>query len=111
MFKARATARPHPESLIISGLLTILVALGQIATGTYLPSLPSLVVELQATPVQVNLTLTVFLAAFAVSQLFYGPLSDRFGRRRTLLGGLCIYLVASVACTFAPDIESLIAGR
>jgi len=42
MFKARAGARPHPESLIISGLLTILVALGQIATGTYLPSLPSI---------------------------------------------------------------------
>lgn len=111
MFKIRAFARPHPESLIISGLLTILVALGQIATGTYLPSLPSLVADLQATPAEVNLTLTVFLAAFAVSQLIYGPLSDRFGRRRVLLGGLCIYLAASVACTFAPDIESLIAGR
>ena len=67
--------------------------------------------DLQATPVQVNLTLTLFLVAFAVAQLVYGPLADRFGRRVVLIVGLVIYLVASVLCTLATNIESLIASR
>ena len=103
--------RPHPESLTVGALLTALVALGQISTSIYIPSMPFLVEDLDATPKAVNLTLSVFLYGFAVGQLIYGPLSDRFGRRPVLLAGVGLYLAASFACIFAPSIDALIAGR
>ena len=106
-----ARRRPHPETLGITLLLAALTALGQFSTGMYLPSMPSLAKTLQTTPDMVNLTLSVFFASFAVAQLVYGPLSDRFGRRITLLTGLVVYFLASIACTLAPTIETLIAAR
>ena len=56
-------------------------------------------------------TLSAFLIAFAVSQLFYGPLSDRFGRRPMLLGGTAVYVLGSIACALAQTMEALIAAR
>lgn len=92
-------------------LLTTLVALGPLSTDLYLPALPALTRDFSTEVAQVQLTLSVFLAGFALAQLAYGPLSDRFGRRPILLAGLVIYLGASVACMFAPSIETLIAAR
>lgn len=103
--------KPDPESLAIGALLTVLVALGQISTSIYIPSLPSLVEAFHTVPARVNLTLSVFLVGFAVAQLIYGPLSDRFGRRPVLLAGISLYFAASVASAFAGSIEALIAGR
>ncbi len=99
------------SSLIVGALLTALVALGQISTSIYIPSLPAIVADLAATQAQVNLTLSGFLAGFAVCQLAFGPLSDRWGRRPTLIAGLSLYLVASLWCVLAPSIGMLIAGR
>ncbi len=107
----RGRAKPHPQSLAVGALLTVLVALGQISTSVYIPSMPSLVVALDTTMARVNLTFTVFLAGFALSQVVYGPLSDRLGRRRVLLGALVLYFVASVGCAVSPTIEALIAAR
>lgn len=104
-------AKPHPESLAVGALLTALVALGQISTSIYLPSLPSIVSELATTAERVNLTLSLSLLGFAGGQLIYGPLSDRFGRRPVLLVGLALYLASSVACVFAISIDALIGGR
>ena len=104
-------SKPHPESLSVGALLTALVALGQISTSIYIPSLPSLVESLATDAEKVNLTLSMFLFGFAVGQLVYGPLSDRFGRRPVLLVGIALYVAASIACTFATTIEGLIAGR
>jgi DHA1 family bicyclomycin/chloramphenicol resistance-like MFS transporter len=59
----------------------------------------------------VNLTLSGFLLGFALGQMIFGPISDRFGRRPVLFAGLGLYLAASLVCTFAPDIRVLIAGR
>jgi DHA1 family bicyclomycin/chloramphenicol resistance-like MFS transporter len=92
-------------------LLTTLVALGPISTDLYLPSLPTLARFFATDVARVQLTLSVFLAGFAVAQLIYGPLSDRYGRRPVILAGLAIYLVASLACMVAPDIDTLIAAR
>ncbi|MFZ5509174.1 MAG: multidrug effflux MFS transporter [Pseudomonadota bacterium] len=92
-------------------LLTTLVALGPISTDLYLPSLPTLAQFFATDVARVQLTLSVFLAGFAVAQLIYGPLSDRYGRRPVMLAGLAIYLVASLACMVAPDIDTLIAAR
>ena len=101
----------HPESLPVGALLTALVALGQISTSIYIPSMPSIVVDLATTPDRVNLTLTGFLLGFALCQMIFGPISDRFGRRPVLFVGLGSYLAASLLCALAPGIGVLIAGR
>src|SRR3546814_13015078 len=84
------------ESLTVSVLLTAMVALGPISTDLYLPSLPSIGATFATDNGTVQLTLSVFLADFAVSQLVYGPLSDRFGRRPVILAGVALYLLASI---------------
>lgn len=103
--------KPHPESLTVGAVLTVLIALGQISTSIYVPSMPSLVTVYETTPERVNLTLSVYLAGFALSQLIYGPLSDRYGRRRVLMSGLALYFLASLACVMATSIEALVVGR
>jgi DHA1 family bicyclomycin/chloramphenicol resistance-like MFS transporter len=101
----------RPNSLATTALLTALVALGPISTDLYLPSLPGLLRHFNADVAQVQLTLSVFLIGLAVGQLAYGPLSDRYGRRPVLLGGVILYVAASIACAFAPSIPALIAAR
>jgi len=103
--------RPRPDSIAVAALLTMLVAFGPMSTDMYLPSLPALVGDFGSDVPTVQLTLSGFLVAFAVSMLVYGPLSDRFGRRPVLLGAIAIYVVASVACALAPTVETLIAAR
>ena len=102
---------PHAKSLTVTILLTMAVALGPMSTDFYLPSLPSLVTYFDTDVASVQLTLSVFLVGFAVGQLFYGPLSDRFGRRPVMLAGVAIFTVASVACMLATSVEMLIAAR
>jgi DHA1 family bicyclomycin/chloramphenicol resistance-like MFS transporter len=101
----------RPDSLPVTALLTALVAFGAISTDLYLPSLPAIGVAFESDTARVQLTLSVFLAGFAVSQIAYGPLSDRFGRRPILLAGLGTYVCASLACLLAPGIWWLIAAR
>lgn len=103
--------RPAPTSFPVAALLTALVAFGPISTDLYLASLPDMARDFGVGIEQAQLTLSVFLAGFAATMLIYGPLSDRFGRRPVILGGVLIYLVGSVACTFAPTMETLIASR
>jgi DHA1 family bicyclomycin/chloramphenicol resistance-like MFS transporter len=101
----------RPNGLAVTALLTALVALGPISTDLYLPSLPGLLRHFDADVAEVQLTLSVFLVGLAVGQLVYGPLSDRFGRRPVLLGGLILYVMASVICALAPSVPLLIAAR
>lgn len=91
--------------------LGALIAFGPISTDLYLPALPSLVGAFATDVATVQLTLSVFVAGFAVGQLIYGPLSDRFGRRVALLIGMGVFFLASVGCAFAASMEALIAGR
>jgi MFS transporter, DHA1 family, multidrug resistance protein len=100
-----------PESRGTSAILIGAVALGPVSTDLYLPSLPSIGRDLGADVAATQLTLSVFLIAFALVQIPVGPLSDRFGRRPILLSGLAVYALASVVCAFAPSIEALIAAR
>ena len=92
-------------------LLTMLVAFGPVCTDLYLASLPDMARDLKTDTAMVQLTLSAFVVGFAVMQLGYGPLSDRFGRRRVIMGGVVLYVVASLFCVVAPTIETLIAGR
>ena len=102
---------PRPESLIVTALLTVLVALGPISTDLYLPSLPGMTAALDAEVADLQLTLSLFLAGLAAGQLLWGPYADRFGRRPVLIVGLSIYCLASVVCAIAPSIGVLIAAR
>lgn len=104
-------ARPRPDSIPVAVLLTALVAFGPISTDMYLPSLPALVTDFQTDVPTVQLTLSAFMVAFALSMLVYGPLSDRFGRRPVLLGAVALYVVSSIACVFVPTIEALVVAR
>ncbi len=92
-------------------LLSLLLGLQPITTDLYLPALPVLTAELAAPMAQAQLTLTALLLAFGGSQLVWGPLSDRFGRRPILLVGMLAYVLASVASTMAPSMGWLIIWR
>ncbi|MBM3504549.1 MAG: multidrug effflux MFS transporter [Alphaproteobacteria bacterium] len=92
-------------------LLGALSAVGWVGGVMYLPGLPAIGAEFGATTPQVNLTLTVFLATFAVAQLFYGPLSDRYGRRVVLLTTLVVYAFGSALGALATSIEFLTVAR
>jgi DHA1 family bicyclomycin/chloramphenicol resistance-like MFS transporter len=92
-------------------LLGALIAAAPVAMDIYLSSMPSMTGALAATPREVQLTLSVYMYCWGFAQLFAGPLSDRFGRRPILLGGLVVFVIASAACAVAPGITTLIAAR
>jgi MFS transporter, DHA1 family, multidrug resistance protein len=91
--------------------LGALSAFGPLSMDLYLPSLPSLGRSLGASDSLAQLTMSVCMVGLAVGQLFGGPLSDRFGRRRPLLLGVAAFAVASALCALAPNIGTLIALR
>jgi DHA1 family bicyclomycin/chloramphenicol resistance-like MFS transporter len=92
-------------------VLGLLVALGPLTIDMYLPALPRIAEDLSVTSSVVQLTLTGTLAGLALGQLIIGPLSDSLGRRRPLMAGIILHMVASVICMFAPDIVVLGAAR
>jgi DHA1 family bicyclomycin/chloramphenicol resistance-like MFS transporter len=92
-------------------LLTLLLGIQPITTDLYLPALPTLQRDLGAGMGATQLTLSALIISFGLAQLVAGPLSDRFGRRPLLIGGLGLYTVASVGGALAGDIDSLIAWR
>ncbi len=110
-------AAPAPGgALRRTGLLVTLVLGGLTATpplamDMYLPSLPEVTRSLHAPAATVQLTLTGCLAGMALGQLLVGPMSDRWGRRRPLLVGLVVYVVATALCALAPSVESLVVFR
>ena len=92
-------------------LLGALVAFGPLSIDLYLPALPAIAEGLAATPEAVQASITVFLAGFAVGMLFYGPISDRLGRRPVMLTGIALFALASLACLLAASVEQLVAAR
>lgn len=92
-------------------VLSLLLGLQPITTDLYLPALPALTQGFGASLSQAQLTLTALLLAFGLSQMVWGPLSDRFGRRPVLLWGTLLYVLASVASAFVVSMEQLIALR
>lgn len=106
--RAAAVLR-HPAILIV--LAGSLAAITPASNTLYVASMPAMVADLASDPAAVQLTLSGFLLAFAVGQLVWGPLSDRYGRRACLLAGLTVYALASLGCAVAPGIEALILLR
>lgn len=96
---------------LITLLLAMLLGIQPVATDLYLSALPSIQADLSATIGQTQLTLSAMMLSFGISQLFLGPLSDRFGRRPVLLWGVALYALAGFAMTFTMHIYYLIACR
>lgn len=92
-------------------LLAAAVALGPLATDMYLPALPQIGRDFGAGTEQVQLTLSLYMAGFALAQLVCGPLSDRFGRKPVMIGGFVLFAIASVGCALASNIETLVLCR
>ena len=92
-------------------LLALLAAFPPLATDMYLPATPHLQ-EIWQLPLSIiNLTLILFFVTYCISLLFYGPLSDRFGRKPPLIAGLVLFILASLLCAFSPNIWMLIGAR
>ncbi|WP_334164492.1 Bcr/CflA family multidrug efflux MFS transporter [Phenylobacterium sp.] len=98
-----------PWGLVV--LLGSLTAMGPLAIDMYLPSLPAIGQDLSASASQTQATVAAFLAGMAIGQLFYGPASDRLGRKPPILLGTAIFAAASAACALAGTAEQLILAR
>ncbi|MCV7357613.1 multidrug effflux MFS transporter [Mycolicibacterium fluoranthenivorans] len=100
-----------PSRIRIITVLGLLIALGPLTIDMYLPALPRIAGDLSVSSSVVQLTLTGTLAGLALGQLVVGSLSDSLGRRRPLMAGIVLHMVASLICLFAPNIVVLGLGR
>ena len=89
-------------------LLGMLTAIGPFSIDMYLPSFPAIATALHTTVARISLSLSSFFAGIAFGQIFYGPLLDRFGRKKPLYVGLSLYLIASLGCAVAANSDQLI---
>ena len=103
--------RSRAESKRSIALLIGLNTTAPLAVDMFLPSMPNMAEEFAAPTATVQLAVTLFLVAFAASQLVYGPVSDRFGRRPALVAGLVLFIAGGVLSLFAWSAEALIVGR
>jgi DHA1 family 2-module integral membrane pump EmrD-like MFS transporter len=95
--------------LVIS--IILLVVLGQLAITLYLPSMPNMVSYFKTDNLHIQLTLTLYLAGYGISQFFYGPLSDIYGRRLVILVGLSIFFIANLLAVFATTFGVFLSSR
>jgi DHA1 family bicyclomycin/chloramphenicol resistance-like MFS transporter len=100
--------KPKPEA---TWLLVLITSTSTLALSIIAPSLPGIGESFSVTPESVQRVLTVYLLMLGLGQLIFGPVSDRFGRRLTLLVGLGLYLLGSVLASFAPNLEFLVLAR
>ena len=101
----------QPGTFGLTLLLAMLTALGPLSMDMYLPSLPDIAHVLDAPVARTQLTISSYLIGFAVGQMIYGPLSDRYGRRPVLLAAVALYLASTLACAAAQSVDLLIAAR
>ena len=106
---ARGSKPPSRARMIV--VLGALVALGPLTIDMYLPALPKIADDLSVSSSVAQLTLTGTLAGLALGQLIVGPLSDSLGRRRPLMAGIVLHMLASLLCLFAPNIAVLGVAR
>ena len=100
--------RQRPVSL---WLLTMLALSGTVGMYIFVPALPLAAHDLGASPLALQLTISLYIAGLAAGQLVYGPASDRFGRRPVLLAGLLLFTGASLVATWAASVDVLLAAR
>jgi DHA1 family bicyclomycin/chloramphenicol resistance-like MFS transporter len=103
------TTNKHPFFIIL--ILGVLSAIGPFSIDMYLPGFPDIAKDLHTTVAKVMLSLSSFFIGISAGQFLYGPLLDRFGRKRPLYAGIGLYLVASACCVMARSVELLIILR
>jgi DHA1 family bicyclomycin/chloramphenicol resistance-like MFS transporter len=91
--------------------LAVISAFPPLTTDLYLPALPNLVESFATTPTRVNMTLGLFFVFYAIGLLFWGPLSEKYGRKKILLIGHVLYVLASIFCALSQTIDQLIVAR
>lgn len=96
------------NSWLFIGILSLLMATTSLSTDIYLPAMPEMAKELQG---NAELTITGFLIGFALAQLFWGPISDKIGRKIPLYIGVVLFTIGSVGCAFASSMPELVAWR
>lgn len=111
MSGAAPEARARRTGLVVTLVLGGLTALPPLSMDMYLPALPEVTSALSAPAATIQLTLTACLMGMALGQLVVGPMSDRWGRRRPLLVGMVVYVLATAVCAVAPTVELLIGFR
>jgi MFS transporter, DHA1 family, multidrug resistance protein len=99
------------QATVVVVVLALLMGIQPVTTDLYLPALPAIAEDFGATMAQAQYTLSALLLAFGVSQLLWGPLSDRYGRKPILLAGLSMYTLAAVGAAWADSIQLLITWR
>jgi DHA1 family bicyclomycin/chloramphenicol resistance-like MFS transporter len=104
----RNTTTNNATLIIILGLLT---AIGPFSIDMYLPAFPAIAKSLHTTVSQVTLSLSSFFIGISFGQLLYGPLLERYGRKKPLYAGLCLYFLASAGCALAQSVNMLIVFR
>jgi DHA1 family bicyclomycin/chloramphenicol resistance-like MFS transporter len=100
-----------PGALATTLTLGAMTAMVPLATDIYLPAMPAMARDLATNEAKTQLTLSIFMLGFATGQMLYGPISDRIGRRPAILFGFALFAAGSLACTFAPNIETLLVAR
>jgi MFS transporter, DHA1 family, multidrug resistance protein len=99
------------DSIAMTAALGAMTAIGPISTDMYLPSLPDISARLSAGVSRAQLTLSAFMIGFALGQIVYGPISDKYGRKPVLAWGFGLYVVGSLGCAVAQSVDWLIAAR
>ena len=106
------THHPDPRpTLGLAALLAFLSMLSPFSLDTFFPSFPAIAQEFSLSALQLQQTLTAYLVPYGLTMLLHGPLSDAYGRRRTILVGVSLYTVASIACASAQGFGALLVFR
>lgn len=107
MDKLDVTKYSRGKQILLFTIMLLVNVLGPLSTEAQVPALQDIAVDLNTTSQWVQLTITIYMLSFGASQLFFGTLSDMYGRRNTLIAGLIIYVATNVGCALAPNIAAL----
>ena len=102
---------PKRNSFFLIVILGLLSAIGPLSIDMYLPGFPAIAASLKTTVAEVTLSLSSFFIGISVGQFIYGPLLDRYGRKKPLYAGISLYLIASGCCIFVHSVNALIVLR
>lgn len=108
---AETTAKGGVHQIWFLCVLSLLLGFASISTDLYLPALPAMATALGANPGRLQWTISGYLAGFAFGQLFWGPLSDRFGRRTPLAIGIVVFVIGSAGCGLSQNAWQIIGWR